>query len=208
MLSPAQIQKYGRTWGAVCAANDWRMARGRLAPEAEVTRARTDEHRAVWKLAEQHAMQQHRSVTVDDLRRGCGAMITRKFCSTKDLTNPQFSRLLDLFAVLIDPDDLNARMNWDHPERREREQVLRTIHALAPSAYIESVAREFYQVSAWETDATLPQLKRFIWILKQHRDAQNRPVRRQEGQDAQDYQEQNSHPDHPVDPVESENVPF
>ena len=155
MLNTAQIKKYGPAWGAVCAANAWRMARGRLVPEADASRERTGEHRDVWMLAEQHALQQHRSVTVDDLRRGCGAVVTRKFCSTYDLTNKQFTRLLDLFALLIDPDNLTARRYWDHPELREREQVLKTIHYLAPEAYIRELARARFQNSAWEMAAAM-----------------------------------------------------
>jgi hypothetical protein len=168
MLTEPQITLYGKRWGAVCRANVWSQARGRLVPAADASRERSPEHRAVWVLAEQHALQQHRSVMVEDLRKGCIALITERYQSSKDLKNGQFSRLLTLFALLIDPDDLKARLDWDNPDREEHRRAVVLIKSLAPEAYVDAVAQDKFNTTFWE-DLTIPQLRQFAMTLKARR---------------------------------------
>ncbi len=172
MLSPAQVELYGRRWSACCQANQWRQARGRLVPDARGA-ATSEYHAQVWALAEQHALKMHRGVGLDDLRRAVTASIAGRFCSTKDLTNAQFTRLLDLLNLLSDPDNLAAVVAWQHPENREREHKIRQLRSLRHEAVIAHVSQDIFQTMNWE-ELPLPQLealRRKFWTQD------NRPKR-------------------------------
>jgi hypothetical protein len=167
VLTAAQITLYGRRWGAVCAANAWRMARGRLAPEARL--GGSPAHEQVAALAERHARQMGRSVTVDDLRRACTAAAGGRFVSTYDLTNNQFTALLNLFALLMDPENLQAAIERDQPEIAQRRRYVAAIQRLAPEAYTLEVARDRFggrfTPPHWE-DLPIPALHQLAMTLR------------------------------------------
>jgi hypothetical protein len=157
MLSPAQIELYGPAWGRVCEANQWRQARGRLVPEARGP-GFSRFHALVWARSDQHALAEHKGVGVENLRRGCNAVITGRFCSTWDLTNFQFTRLLNLFDLLIDPDNLAAVIRWEHPENDERAWKIALLRRLRHDAQIAHVSQDLFQTMNWE-ELPLPQLE-------------------------------------------------
>ena len=149
MLSAAQIQHYGKRWGAVCKANDWRMQRGRLHPNGRASAGRSPLHGETFALAEQHARANSRAVTVEDLRRAAGARITGRFQSAKTLANAQFTRLLTLFKLLIDPDDLGAMLGWLDPERDRARYLESFIRAAAPEAYTRAICEDRFKTGDW-----------------------------------------------------------
>ena len=84
----------------------------------------------VLTTAEVLAHGHHRSVTADDLRRGCNVVATGKI-SSGDLDNKQTNRVVALFKLLTDPDDLDAVMNWLHPENARSAGSFRGVSAQA-----------------------------------------------------------------------------
>lgn len=181
MLSAAQIKKYGRRWGAVCQANDWRMSSGRLICAADANRARSEEHNQVWILADVHARRNMRAVTVEDLRRSLPAMVLQHlgkrpaWISTKDLSNTQFTLLLaligdekDMSGLLVDPDCLASRLAWDHPEVSQRTAILASIAGAAPVEYVESIAQDRFHTTAWrdQSVSTNEDLRQLLMTLR------------------------------------------
>jgi hypothetical protein len=160
MLTDAQKLLHWRQWNAACRANEWRADKGRLAPAARASEDRTIYHRFVWREAERLAAQAHRAVTADDLRHACYRVATtavpgwpqsaRAIDSMSGLDNRAFSRVLVLWALLIDDEDLSAQIKWDHPERSDAEALDKAIPRLAPDAYVREIAARIYGTRSWE----------------------------------------------------------
>lgn len=181
-MTDKQTILYWRRWGAVCHDNDWRMVQGRLLADAEANRARSEWHGAVWTAAENHARQQHRAITADDLRHGCHIAALGQDKSSKALSNADFNRLLTLFALLINEVDLSAVTDWMHPDRSEQRSYVAYLKKQAPEAVIIDIARNAQFLgsidNAWE-DLPLPKLRWLSSQLKDRRARYNRPVEKE-----------------------------
>ena len=176
-LSAAQIKFYGKLWGRACKANGWRMDRGRL-------QGRTSGNELVLKialLAEQHALAQHRAVTVEDLRRACTAHAAGRFCSTKDLTNREFDSLIPLLKLLADETDIGASVRLADPDIGERERLVITIRKRAPEGKVLAIAKNLntwagqWEPPHWE-NMPIPGLKLLLKILVREQKKWNPPV--------------------------------
>jgi hypothetical protein len=185
MLTPLQTAKHWRHWSQVVAANDWTMEQGRLSAEAQRTAGESIFHKFVWRTAGQLALQAHRAVTAEDLRHACYLVATdrvpgwstsaRPVASMRDLGNREFSRVLVLWALLVNPDDLEAGMAWEHPENSEREGLIASIQKAMPDATARAIAGNAFGTRNWE-NLDLGQLK---WLRRAGGEKQrkwNRPV--------------------------------
>ncbi len=176
MLTPPQITHYGRRWGAVCSSNHWKMARGRLAGEADPSRSRSEWHSETWAIAEDYASTRECAMSVDVMRRACTAIVAGRHCSTKDLTNAQFDRLLTLFDLLIDPDNLTAVMKWNDESEGLRRRCFWLIRKSAPEAYIRTVCADKFGTSHWE-DLPVDSLKQLAMTLTNRNARRHEPVK-------------------------------
>jgi hypothetical protein len=161
-LTDAQKLLHWKRWNACCHANDWSEAKKRLHPQAQATRDLSIYHKLIWREAEKLALQEHRSVTAEDLRHACYLVATapsplngeragvRGDASMSKLTNRHFSRVLVLWSLLIEPDDLDALMKWEHPEISEGEGLDKSISRLAPDEYTRTIAGRIYGTRLWE----------------------------------------------------------
>lgn len=166
-MTEKQEKLYWRLWGQVAHANDWRFAQGRIAPSAE--REASDHHRAVWKCAEALALQKHRSVTADDLRHGCHLHALGQDKGHVDIhPTRECSRVFQLFRLLINPDDLDAVMDWQNPDRDERRRLVVGIKQAAPFAYIDAICRDKFSnyVTPFYEDLSLWQLRQLRVTLE------------------------------------------
>jgi hypothetical protein len=197
-LSPSQTSLHWRRWAAVIATNHWRMAKGRMSPDAQLTRDASKYHYSVWRLAEELALQAHRTVTADDLRHGCYLLAatdlknrfrksTKVSTSSKDLDNATFSHLLCLwgedesrghklrmYGVLIEPLCVESTMSWDDPGREERRYLVAWLDENAPAATVRAISMNAFGTREYETLAQT-QLQ---WLQRTIRDQQkswNRP---------------------------------
>ena len=172
MLTKFQLAKHWRDWAAVCRANDWRTEGGRLVAEARAREAASLWQKLVWRLADQAAWKQARGVTVDDLRHASYVVATtnvpgwpkgaRAVSSLKDLGNREFNRVLTLWALLTDPDDLNAGMAWEHPENAERASLVASLRNRAPEATLRAVAGNAFETRDWES----LNLSQLLWLRR------------------------------------------
>ena len=191
-MTEAQTKQHWRCWAHVVAANDWKMAGGRLAPGAQRTRALSIYHAAVWAAAEQLALQAHGAVTADSLRHGCYLVATthlqgfrkstRATDSSKALDNAGFSHLLALWGdekgkagLLIEPDCLASLTAWEHPENDAAEGLDVMIERAAPPARIIAICRNAFDCVSWRNLPT-PQKRTLLLILRGEGRKWNRPV--------------------------------
>src|ERR1043166_2597450 len=133
-MTEKQEAFYWRLWSRVCHANDWRFFKGRIGADAQ--RDTSEHHRAVWRAAGALAAKAQRSVTADDLRHGCHVYAIGRDKPHLELhpTN-EVSRVFQLFRLLIEPNDLDAVMDWQDPDRDERRRLVVGIKRMAPFAY-------------------------------------------------------------------------
>jgi len=170
-MTEKQATYYWRLWSRVCHVNDWRFLKGRVAPDAQ--RDTSKHHVAVWQCAETRARQNHRSVTADDLRHGCHIHAIGRDKGHIDLEpRRECSRVFTLFKLLIEPNDLDAIMNWEDPGRDERRVLIVGIKRMAPFAYIDQVCKgkfpDDYTSPFWE-DLEIGQLRQLRVTLESRR---------------------------------------
>jgi arylamine N-acetyltransferase len=124
-----------------------------LTAETLSPRARSEQHARVWTFAEQLALREHRAVTADDLRHACYLAAFGRVASMRaadPMTNGEFNRLLALWAVLIDPDNLAAQVDWMHPEEAARRGLVASILRSAPGeAYVIAISKRKFGTAAW-----------------------------------------------------------
>lgn len=169
-MTEKQEKLYWRLWWRVCHVNDWRFLKGRIAAEAQ--RDTSEHHLAVWKCAADLARANQRSVTADDLRHGCHVHAIGRDKRHLDLhpTN-ECSRVFTLFKLLIEPEDLDAVMDWQDPDRDEKRRLVVGIKRMAPFAYIDSICRDKFDnyQSPFYEDLDLSQLRQLRVTLESRR---------------------------------------
>lgn len=92
--------------------------------------------------AQESADAEFRSVTANDLRHAAHRMALGRDKSSSHLTNRELDRIVALFRILGDPDDLKARLEYDHPERGERRRQDYVVRTAVPEAYARHVAAD------------------------------------------------------------------
>lgn len=184
-MTENQEKLYWRLWGRVCHANDWRWAKGRILPTAE--RDTSEHHQAVWSLAGSIAAQHHRAVTADDLRHACHVHATGRDKTHMDLDKKaEVSRLFTLFKLLIEPNDLDAVMDWENPERDQRRRYVSLIKKY-PFAAVDKIARARFKGdyhSPFFEDLQLWQLKQLTITLVEWRRGWNKRAERLDPENA------------------------
>jgi hypothetical protein len=191
-LSDAQTKKHWRCWARVVAANGWRMAGGRLSPDAQRTRALSIYHAAVWMAAQRLALRDHCGVNADHLRHGCYVAssehlrtlrkTTRVADSIKDLDNAGFSHLLALWGdeqaktgLLIEPDCIASAMAWENPQYDAAEGLDVMIERAAPEARIVAICRNAFDCISWR-GLDLGQKRWLLRALRGERRRWHKPV--------------------------------
>lgn len=132
MLTKSQLELHwnschGTGWGSVCHVNHWRMTDGRLSPQARGPQT-SDWHKAVWAYAQMLAGQSGREVTPDHLRKGAYIYAFGKSKSLTAFDNDELDRTLNVFALLINPVNLEAvteRLAYENYDRAMRSRAER-----------------------------------------------------------------------------------
>ncbi len=168
-MTELQSAKYWRRWSAVVRANQWRMVRNRLDPNA--TRDVSPHHIAVFAAAERLALQEACAVTAGHLRHGCHIIAIGRDKSHEDLTNKEFDALLNYWGderrvvgLLIEPLDLGSDIHHDHPELKIRERQMHFIRNDCLPGYVISECARLCGTKDWTTlnDADLEKLHDFL----------------------------------------------
>jgi hypothetical protein len=181
-MTPNQRLFYFKLWQKVAQAHDWIMVQRRLLGRREEKFGREESSRlynAIWDAAEILAQNNHRSVTADDLRHACHlvAIFPQKAASkqklapisSKDISNKQLDRVIALFRVLINPNDIAASIAWSDPSVGEKQRLIYVIKNAAPLAYIDSICRDKFGLlytSPFYEDLELNELRQLAMTLR------------------------------------------
>lgn len=172
MTEKQQKKFYFPAWRRCAEVNDWVMAGSRLQADLVAQRRQFEgwpepARSAALKLldyAEALAQQEHRGVTATDLRHGCNLVVTQgREHHSEPLTNQETNRVVVLFQLLQDPDNLDAVMEWENPDLADKRSLVSYIRKCAPEGTLVAIWRNAYGNIFWE-DGDLQQLR---WLLKQ-----------------------------------------
>lgn len=164
-MTEAQLKKFYMPQWAKCArANGWRMVNQRLACEPTESQSRSPWHAEVWAEADKLARQEHRAVTADDLRHACNlvASLGRAESSWK-LTSHQCQRVVNLFKLLRDPEDLNAIIAWENADLARHRAILATLERKGIDSTLKAISSNAYGHDRWRT----LNLQQLCWVYKQ-----------------------------------------
>jgi hypothetical protein len=178
MTKAQKFRFYFPAWTACCRANGWKMQQGRLLYDASQL---TEEGRKVLAFAMQRAVTEHRPVNVDDMRHAAHIVAIGRDKSSEHLTNDEVDRVVTLFQLLTDPEDLGYRMKWDAYQRGEDPGVVTrldwSIRHAAPDAYVRAIAHGKFGTRAWE-NLTVGQKQHLAMTLAQRRKKFHQPINR------------------------------
>lgn len=155
MLSASQNKKYWRRWSACARANHWRMAGGRLAPDAvlAVSAPHCSVHAAALQLAQTEAL----GLTANHLRHACHVVALGHDKPHAQFTNKDFDALLNywgderaVLGLLIEPADLASVIHESAPELKARERLLIGIRRDFIEGYVATISADIYGTRDWE----------------------------------------------------------
>ena len=153
---------YFPLWNRACRANAWRMQKGRL----ELAEAAPEPANTVISMARRLADQEHRAVTLTDLRHASHVVACGLNCSHNSLRNRELTRWGWLARLLVDPDDLEAMNHWLHPELDEQESLEAKIERV-PGAYVRQICVDRFGVGNWRS--LTPEDRRALIIILSNR---------------------------------------
>ncbi len=172
-MTDAQKYKfYFPAWTACVRANGWRKERGRVVLDGGASR--NDELAKVLTFATQRALQAGRSLAVDDLRHGCHWLALGRDKSSADLTNADLDRVVNVFELLTDPDNLAVRLKFDAYLRGEDPGAIARVEYFirrCPDAYVRALSAGKFGTRQWE-NLTISQKKQLSMTLANRKPAQ------------------------------------
>jgi len=184
MTEAQRTRFYFPAWGKACHANDWHMVKGRLLAKRAKQHGVPDVdalYQSIWNAAEALALQAHRAVTAEDLRHACHVVAVGRDKSANDLTNGEVDKVVNLFRLLAEPDDLDAILAIQHPENSERTRLVHSLKKRAPEAKLLAIARNLktwsgeWEPPFWE-DMPIEALKTLSRIIARDQKQWNQPV--------------------------------
>jgi hypothetical protein len=98
-------------------------------------------------------------------RHACHIVAFGKDISSSQLTNKQLDRILALFKLLADPDDLSATLAWHNPEDSARTRLLWFLRHKCIESYVVEICREKFGTDNWEA-LDYPELRQLHMTLK------------------------------------------
>ena len=181
-MTEAQSKRfYFPAWHKASLAQNWRMERGRLLASRQASWGFKEvdaAYHAVWDAAEGLARQQHRAVTAEDLRHGCHVAALGVDKSSTEFSNKELDRVVTLFKLLANAEDVDAMMDWLHPENAERKRLSWAVKQY-PFAYVDKICRGkfggFYQSPFFE-DLPIAALRQLAMTLRGRARARREPV--------------------------------
>jgi hypothetical protein len=177
-MSPAQhLQFYiKRGWAPCARANNWHSIAALQQPVREAANPLDAELlQQVRTYAEQLARREHRGIKPDDFRHACHIRAIGKNKSSWDLTNDECERVVTLFRVLANPDDIEAVMDWQDETRAKKRNLIAAVKHKAPFAYYRVILRDRYHVEHLE-DLSVGQLAQLCMTLNNRKSAWSQPV--------------------------------
>lgn len=171
MTLAQQRRLYFPAWNAAWRQN-WRKDRGTavllVAPRNPDLAAEID------RMARDLAARRQATTSDRDVRYACHLRALGATTPSQDLRNSDIDRVLCLFRLLEDPDDIDAVIAWDDPALDARRRLEYGVsHTGFPEAYVRTVSSSKFGTSEWRnlTDA---QLRLLIITLRERARARAR----------------------------------
>lgn len=182
MTAKQQRALYFPAWGKAAANHGWhkrgaahRVAFFGSAPELN------DLYQRIWNIAEERAgtHDSHRFLppapATEDFRHACHIVALGVDKSSTQLTNAETDRILALFKLLADPDDLSATLAWNNPDEEKRKRMLWWINNNCVESYVVEVCRQKFQTDDLES-LNFKQLGQLHMTLKNRSNAATQPA--------------------------------
>ncbi len=163
-MTSAQTSLYWRLWAKATASAGWK---GKT-PAIDETRL-TDMGRRVVEVAQ--ALQGDGSLNAELLRHACHALALGRLRSSKKLTNAELDRVLLVFRLVADGDDIAAVIAWDNPAEGETKRLTWSIRNTAPEPLILRLCRDKFGRADWENLAPT-ELRQLLMTLTRIRQRQ------------------------------------
>jgi len=172
---PSQSQRslYWRTWATVVRAHGWRGDSAILQATREdcwASPALNRVYQAIWQAAGHLAAPPHNERLIDALRHACHFVAADRLAGSRQLTNAELDRVLDLFRLLAEPDNLDNVAAWLDAEAGERRRHVHVI-TQSPAAYWQSIARDKFRGETDLDRLTLTQLRQLTLTLRKRANA-------------------------------------
>jgi hypothetical protein len=176
MTERQQKRFYFPAWNECVLANQWRMEKKRLIiPEDRLTA----EGRQVVDFALQRAAAEHRGPTLDDLRHAAHIVAFGRDKSSTSLTNAETDKIVTLFRLLTDPENLDAVIAWAAYLRGEDPGSVKRVEWFitnaAPDAYVRQIAADRFGTRQWE-NLNLGQKRSLAMTLSNRKAYDARPL--------------------------------
>ncbi len=136
-MTPKQNLYYWRLWGEACESRGWKMKKGILQQHPSESLQESE----ILQIAARRATANHRATTPDDLRHACHILAAGRDCSHTALKQGEIDKLIAIFKLLIDPTNIDAAIQQEHPALGEQRRIVHKIRQFAPEAYIDAICR-------------------------------------------------------------------
>jgi hypothetical protein len=110
----------------------------------------------------------------DDYRHACHLVAFGRDLSSSALSNAQLDRILALFKLLADPDDLAAWLTWNNPQESARTRLLYWLRNNCVESYIVQLSRERFHTANWES-LDYADLRQLHMTLKNRQNSRKTP---------------------------------
>lgn len=145
MTKAQKCRFYFPAWSAAAKAHGWQSQGAVLQSQRQECWASPDLnalYQQIWSIALEWARRDGRAVKPDDFRHACHAVALGRDESSADMDNAELDRIVALFKLLADPDDLRAVMAWSSPNEARRKRLLWWIRHNCVESYVVAVCRQ------------------------------------------------------------------
>ena len=176
-MTPAQQRRfYFPAWQDAARRRGWLMMDGRLMADLDaplwlpIEHPLTDLLPAIHARARELASAEHRAPQPNDLRHACHHVALGRDLSSKRMNSSQTDRVVALFRLIADPENLAPLTAWAEPDASKCRRYVRACRLLATDAYILAIARDKFcpgdfEPPFWES-LRLPHLAQLLLTLR------------------------------------------
>jgi hypothetical protein len=132
-------------------------------------------YQRIWDIAVERANQDWRNPNADEFRHACHIVAFGQDKSSSQITNTELDRILALFKLLADPDDLSATLAWNNPNEERRKRMLWWITRNCVESYVVEVCRQKFRTDDYES-LSFDDLRKLHMTLKNRSNATREPA--------------------------------
>lgn len=150
MTTAQQRRLYFPAWNAAAKNHGWLTKNPPPRVEFFGNRDINDLYQRIWTIALERAAAAASTPTGDSFRHACHLVAFGKDKSSSQLTNRELDRILALFKLLADPDDLAATLAWNNADESARKRLLWYLRNECVESYVVEICRQKFGTDDWE----------------------------------------------------------